>query len=344
MRTGGISGSKPKGRTRSRVELFTFPEQFPGPARFGEECMMESVSECAAEYVRDPLRAFEDLRDALARFEQTYDPVLIEEKLDFFTEKTSKKWLISINGQVNHTHMSVCEHLKFVFECVAMAGRREAELFGILLPKADESKVVSWISWFIESVVAWKSPTYLAIYPLWELEKKLELFKFEILTSNRFVNPNPTNATPLAEADQPREDKPPDGPDSSLMGFRSGGRVVEGLTTEVGGVEESQGDSNTLGKAVRNQGIPPSQKHLQAYVLHKIMGKDQAYTAEKLLTNQGTISRWVSNVEKWLGAGNNCPELPEMLNRLTALDPSHLELGKRLDGMSKTARPKKSED
>jgi hypothetical protein len=36
MGTGGTSGSKPIGRTRSRVELFIFPEQLPGPARFGK--------------------------------------------------------------------------------------------------------------------------------------------------------------------------------------------------------------------------------------------------------------------------------------------------------------------
>ena len=80
-------------------------------------------------------------------------------------------------------------------------------------------------------------------YPLWEFAQKLEAFEFEILTSNRFVNPSPTNATPPAVASDPfdttpnpplddprRDSESSDGIDDSLNLFRWGGRVVEGFT------------------------------------------------------------------------------------------------------------------
>ncbi len=91
-------------------------------------------------------------------------------------------------------------------------------------------------------------------------------------------------------------------------------------------------------------GKPPATKHLQAYVLCRIMGKSQEYAAKHCFSNQGTVSRWVSKVERFLSAGGNCPELPELISRLRSLDPSQLELGKRQDGMAKTAIPKKSDD
>ncbi len=54
--TGGTSGSKPKGRTRSRVELFTFPEQLPGPARFGKGFAQLRYAEKIREAIRRKLR------------------------------------------------------------------------------------------------------------------------------------------------------------------------------------------------------------------------------------------------------------------------------------------------
>jgi hypothetical protein len=65
--TGGTSGSKPKGRTRRRVELFTFPEQLPGPARFGEGAM-ESVADQVTRYFRDINAAADDWFEFCSQF------------------------------------------------------------------------------------------------------------------------------------------------------------------------------------------------------------------------------------------------------------------------------------
>ena len=78
--TGGTSGSKPKGRTRSRVELFTFPEQLPGPARFGKGLRVEGLPECASEsfqqkstrFGKDVFAIGDELRVLLREIRKSY--------------------------------------------------------------------------------------------------------------------------------------------------------------------------------------------------------------------------------------------------------------------------------
>lgn len=213
---GGTSGSKPDSRTRSRVELFTVSEQLPGPARFGKGCVMESVAVRAAEFVRTPLNAVQDLRNAFARFEEAYDATLVE--MDWPEE--GKEWRFSQNGRVNLTDMRVCERLKFVFRCVQLARNREPELFGILDPWGYEQPgFVSWMSMFMQEANG-KETFCLDGYPLWSLGQQLELFEFEILTRNQSVSPSPPNAEPPHDTGAAPKNSPteilPDGPDEPL--------------------------------------------------------------------------------------------------------------------------------
>lgn len=163
---------------------------------------MESAAECAAEYVRAPRKALEDLRDALARFEQSYGPTLVGQGWDYRTETGHETWEFSQNGRVDLADMRVCERLKFVFQCVALARKREPELFGILVvaPEQDQLDLVSWISMFMR-LAKGEGPLCLGSYPLWEFEQKLAEFEFEILTSDRFVNPGESNSAILKESD-----------------------------------------------------------------------------------------------------------------------------------------------
>lgn len=164
--------------------MFTFPEQLPGPARFGKGCVMESVAATAVEYERAPRKALEDLRDALVKFEQAYNPTLVEQGWDHRTKTEYERWSFSRNDRVNLTDMRVCERLKFVCQCVAFARKHEPELFGILVvaPEQDELDLVSWISMFMRSANG--SQTFnLGRYPLWEFERKLQEFEYEILRS-----------------------------------------------------------------------------------------------------------------------------------------------------------------
>lgn len=175
---------------RSRVELFTFPEQLPGPARFGKGCVMQSVTVTAAGYVREPLKAVQDLRDALAEFEQAYSA-------SYFID-----WGFSRNDQGDRSDIRICERLLFLFKCVKFARKREPELFGMLDPEKGTPPLLDWMYQFM-----WKAKENesfdLDQNPLSDLANKLQLLEFEILTDNRFVNPSPSNPTPPSANELP---------------------------------------------------------------------------------------------------------------------------------------------
>ncbi len=143
---------------------------------------MESVAATAVEYERDPGKALEDLRDALVKFEQAYNPTLVEQGWDHRSKTGYEVWSFSRNDGVNLTNMRVCERLKFVFQCVAFARKHEPELFGILevAHEQDELDLVSWISMFMRSANG-RQTFNLGRYPLWEYEPKLQEFEYEIL-------------------------------------------------------------------------------------------------------------------------------------------------------------------
>lgn len=166
---------------------------------------MESVPVTAAEYVKNPRKALEDIRDALARFEQAYDSTL--EKTGGPEPWSADEWRFSQNDSVNLTDMRVCERLKFVFRCVDLASMREPELFGILNPWDEGSVVVSWISMFMQEANG-KEMFCIDGYPLRRLERQLELFEFEILTSDRFVNPGDNRGKDTANSELLKESAP----------------------------------------------------------------------------------------------------------------------------------------
>ncbi len=87
--TGGTSGSKPKGRTRCRVELFTFPEQLPGPARFGKGLGVSALPQCSTEPFQNKALRFTD------------DPTLIGDELRILLREVRKCYYQHDHPNVN---------------------------------------------------------------------------------------------------------------------------------------------------------------------------------------------------------------------------------------------------
>jgi hypothetical protein len=86
----------------------------------------------------------------------------------------------------------------------------------------------------------------------------------------------------------------------------------------------------------------PSRKAIACFRVHIALGQpSQDQTAQALakewgkVVHQGTVSRWVRDVDAWLKAGNVLPDIELADNRgkpkPTPADPSRLELGRRTD-------------
>jgi hypothetical protein len=87
-------------------------------------------------------------------------------------------------------------------------------------------------------------------------------------------------------------------------------------------------------------GKVPSKKAIQAYLTLKAFGCSQERVAaimteqlkcEKPLT-QGQISRWKDECETWLEANGLNVFPPEMIKKVTTMDPNILDMGARTDG------------
>lgn len=60
---------------------------------------------------------------------------------------------------------------------------------------------------------------------------------------------------------------------------------------------------------------------------------------------QGTVSRWIKQVKKWLQAGNILPDLSETrLCKPVPIDPERIDLGERQDGRAKRQRDRRTAD
>jgi hypothetical protein len=99
---------------------------------------------------------------------------------------------------------------------------------------------------------------------------------------------------------------------------------------------------------LRLQGIVkvPSDDAFLAYGIYKFAGRKQADVAVMIgratggTSNQGTVSRWVNEVEQWLAAKNSLPPMTlETVCRAFATDPAILDLGRRGDGRTPRQRP-----
>jgi hypothetical protein len=97
----------------------------------------------------------------------------------------------------------------------------------------------------------------------------------------------------------------------------------------------------------------PPKEAIALYRYQVATGKKQTALANdpKLMealgrqVSQGTISRWLSWVRKWIEAGNVLPPLPEPLNsQPTPLDPERIDLGKRQDGRTRRQRGRRISD
>lgn len=96
----------------------------------------------------------------------------------------------------------------------------------------------------------------------------------------------------------------------------------------------------------------PLDKEIAVYRYWLVTGKKQVELSEdpelmKIVgrkLHQGTISVWIKKVKKWLEAGNVLPVLGESANaKPSAIDPETIDVGKRLDALTKRQRKKKSD-
>jgi hypothetical protein len=91
----------------------------------------------------------------------------------------------------------------------------------------------------------------------------------------------------------------------------------------------------------------PSDSAFLAYGLCKFAGRTQTEVATMIAratggtTSQGTVSRWVREVEAWVAAKNPLPKLDiQTMCRAFATDPSLLDMGPRMDGLTGRQRDK----
>lgn len=115
--TGGTSGSKPNGPTRCRVELFTFPEQLPGPARFGKGSFM---------------------RPAVAGVLDKLSEVVFRVPLDTARLKQfEQKWINPFVDAVNQLVTSCVESDLSTKRATAFVGFTEDNFIGVAGSKSD---------------------------------------------------------------------------------------------------------------------------------------------------------------------------------------------------------------
>jgi hypothetical protein len=82
---------------------------------------------------------------------------------------------------------------------------------------------------------------------------------------------------------------------------------------------------------------PPDEAFI-AYRLWVAGGKTQTELAALLTVNlrrpidQGTVSRWLSAVNKWLAAENGLPDITQIKRKPASADAGRLDLGSRQDG------------
>jgi hypothetical protein len=73
----------------------------------------------------------------------------------------------------------------------------------------------------------------------------------------------------------------------------------------------------------------PSREAIAAYRAERFLGQKQENIATQFGVSQGTISRWVRQVAKWIEAGNVLPDLEPPKRKTITMDPSKLEQGPR---------------
>jgi len=73
----------------------------------------------------------------------------------------------------------------------------------------------------------------------------------------------------------------------------------------------------------------PHRDAIGAYRAVRILGQKQETIAPRFGVDQGTISRWLKQVTKWLEAGNVLPDLDAPKPKISPMDPRKLEQAPR---------------
>jgi hypothetical protein len=99
--------------------------------------------------------------------------------------------------------------------------------------------------------------------------------------------------------------------------------------------------------------VKPPLNAIKVFFYQQVTGQNQTQLAEdpELMKrlgsspSQGTISRWLSAVRRWMDAGNALPVLPAPLDaKPTSVDPKHLDLGPHGEHRPKHQRKPRSSD
>jgi hypothetical protein len=105
--------------------------------------------------------------------------------------------------------------------------------------------------------------------------------------------------------------------------------------------------------ASRQRPKEPSKAAIAVYRYRLVTGKSQTELAQdpdlmkqlRRAVDQGTISRWLNQVKRWIEAGNVLPDLTVTPDtKPTPMDPEQIDLGERQDGRSKRQRGRRNSD
>ncbi len=97
----------------------------------------------------------------------------------------------------------------------------------------------------------------------------------------------------------------------------------------------------------------PSKEAIAVYRYQLLTGKTQTELAAdpelmkqlRRKVDQGTISRWLTKVKRWIKAGGVLPPLPEAhVLKPKPMDPERIDMGERLDGRAKHQRSRRNSD
>lgn len=111
-----------------------------------------------------------------------------------------------------------------------------------------------------------------------------------------------------------------------------------------GGPPPPDGDGNP--PAIKR----PAEKAFQAWRLRDLLGiSDQTELAKRMIENgvpatQRQVSKWLSQVEQYLAAGNVLPPLPTPDKAPQSIDPDVIVMGARQDGRTPRQRAKRDPD
>lgn len=129
-------------------------------------------------------------------------------------------------------------------------------------------------------------------------------------------------------------------------------RCADSISPDLGSAAGESASSDKKSSETGAKLKRPSDNALKCFRTSLVVEWDTQNDLAKIMTkklyktvDQGQVSRWLSQVNAWIEAGNVLPNLPSTKpSRSVAMDPGKLELGARRDGLTPRQRAQRSED